>query len=164
MSNQPTLITVFSDASFRDGCVGHGYWIKSKHKETTNKGFALADSVNSAELTGCLRALEIAVHLHSHIEGEKAYIVQCDSLAALGALITRGVGIAAKTSPIPIPARNSLTQQEDERITEFLSAHPNLTIWLKHVKGHTAGRDGRSGVNRTVDRLARQARMEGSQA
>lgn len=156
--NKPFMITVFGDASFKDGVSGGGYWFKS-HLASGNGQLKLrATSDNhEAELEILLEAMRIAVRHEAHAsQPVPMLIIQSDSMAALGAMLLKTDAVAAKKS-IPIPYRRRVTSGEGQILAAMRNEFGGHKIYLKHVKGHTSGADPRSYINRQVDRAARQA-------
>lgn len=149
-----TLITVFADASLREGHSHYGYWFKSTLHCSQGSGKKTAHSIEHAELIGICHGIASAIKTHGEV-GEIALVVQCDNLSALGLLKTLGNAKQASTSPIDIPPRKKWHPDEAQLIEELRSKLLEVPIWLKHVKGHTSKRDGRSGVNRLTDRLSK---------
>lgn len=157
-ADKPLLVTVFSDASLKDNVAGVGWWFKSSEKQ--GKGHQqLADfphDITIAELCGILKAVAAAVQAHP---GRKLVIVlQCDNLAALGAVASLGAR-SASTSPIQIQPRKSLRPQERVYLNGLKDVLGDTLVWLKHVKGHNGNKCKRSAVNSLTDRLSRRGRI-----
>lgn len=155
---QTLLITVFSDASFKDGIAGWGFWFKSSHGTGVGDGAAPAFSAAHAELLGILAAAAEAVRCHQDC-GPLALLIQCDSQAALGAFLHLGMARVARSSPMPISRRKQLAREERDALLRFRAQHPAIPIYLKHVKGHSKNGDARSWVNGYTDKLASTARL-----
>lgn len=153
----PTLITVFTDASFRAGYAGFGYWFKSSQRTQTGSGSAEVLTNNEAELLACLCGMRAALEGHS-TTADPALIVQSDSLVALGTLYTLGVGVPAKSSTHRIERRSRISPSEQAAVQSFLNEYGSFPCWLKHVKGHSGG-CSRTYVNGWTDELARKARL-----
>ncbi len=156
--NRPFMITVFGDASFKDGVSGGGYWFKSQ--AVSDKGhmkLRATESNHEAELEILLEAMRLAVaHIAHAGQPEAMLIVQSDSMAALGAMLLKTHAVAAKKS-IPIPLRRKISSREGNLLALINREFGGRKIYLKHVKAHTSGTDARSSVNRHVDQMARHA-------
>lgn len=154
------LVTVFSDASVKGGQAGFGFWVKSDVAQVESSGDVreilerTTDKINEAELAGIIAACRAARDAH---DGPIILVIQCDSMAALGAM--RSLGIAfAKNSPLKCPPRQRMTDTEHHLLSKYRLIQDIESAWLKHIKGHTGARCGRSKINRLVDKLAAEGR------
>lgn len=158
MSKPDNIVTVFSDASVLKGATGCGFWVKSRSvniEGSKSLDTSMMDppmNSNMGELWGISVALKAAREAHT---GEIIIVLQCDSLAALGAMVTFGYRFA-KTSDKKAGPRLKMTQFE-ENLQHGIKALPEVKdIWLKHVKGHSGG-CSRTHINNRTDRLAGHA-------
>ncbi len=154
------LITVFSDASVKDGKAGYGYWFKSAHASSYGYGDLPTAHVPTAELQGICAGMRAALQAHADFKGDLAFVVQCDNLQALGALIPGLNARPAKTSPHPIYTVKVWTQPLRDELQALRKKLDRTPVYLKHVKGHRGTRDARSAVNTLTDRLARKGRSK----
>lgn len=156
MSEEPkkrhVLVSSFSDASFEAGLAGFAFWYRSGGFKGRGSDCTYAKSVNHAELLGIIAGAE---HVYKTFDdGDPlTLLIQCDSMAALGAILTLNKGIVASTSPLPIPKRKRLDDEETFLIETFFQ---NLRgpVYLKHIKGHSGIDDPRSKVNNWTDKQA----------
>jgi RNase H len=153
-----TLITIFSDASYKDEHSGYGYWFKSKYTSGTGTGRERANSIDHAELLGICRAINKAWLRHKKIipQNEIRFVIQCDNISALGMLLTHGAAKVVKDSK-PIELRKKWSPEELQLVEEIRQHLPDSTLYLKHIKAHTKNKDARSRVNQLTDRLSKEA-------
>lgn len=153
------LITIFSDASVSDGIAGAGFWHKSS--ECSGHGSVSIGRKNitahEAELWGLLSAVKHVFELGIYQKRDVDLLLQCDSMAALSAIASRGNGRWAKTSKLK-GSRRALTPWEGELLKE-LRGLPFKKLWLKHVKGHNGTGCARSFINTKNDAAAKAARL-----
>jgi ribonuclease HI len=117
-------------------------------------------SSNDGEFWGLALALS---EVRSRIGNGKpdAIVLQCDNLAALAWVgrfhpKARGVGERHGTHAIP-DAPPAYPDNMEVAVETVRSTFADVTIWLKHVKGHDGrSKTARSWVNRQCDREARE--------
>ncbi len=158
-----TLVTIFADASFplcnrraqAPGVKsGLAWWYKSHLIGGRGSAAALALTTFHAELQALLAGARDAIKAHDEPVN---LLLQSDSMAALGAIQKYGLGVKTKSSRL-LDNRKQLWPFEVLALEQFTRDHPDLTVWLKHVKGHTGKDDTRSWVNQQTDTAAKLAR------
>jgi hypothetical protein len=162
MTQDSVLITVFSDASFKGGVAGWSYWFKSHVARGKGHGSSSAISCSHGELLGIQAGINAALQAH-HTQAKIAWVVQCDSLEALGLLLTFADARFAKTSFRTTGRRAGKVPVELRQTSLGIKEVQRGVIWLKHVKGHTNFDDPRHSLNRMNDRVAKLARKSGEQ-
>lgn len=156
--NNGRLVTLFADSSFGDDkTTGHGwkFFHDGSRGEGSRKGVAVCN--NHSEILGILYGV---MDLKENLQAwEFDIVIQCDSLAALSALIHFAGARQAKTSGMHIPPRRIKFHPEEKQVAEEIRdlLPEGCKIWLKHVKGHSKGCN-RTAVNNITDSLARKAR------
>lgn len=151
------LITVFSDASFAGGIAGFHYWFKSSKGSQFGSGSADGiASIAHAELLGIQAGLFAAAAAHPGLEVD--YLVQCDSVHALGILVSQAGARIAKSSPLKFPPVRKLQPAERALAHTIRRLAGKSAIFLKHVKGHSKADDPRSFLNKKMDKGASLAR------
>ena len=155
--DRPLLVTVFCDASLKDGIVGWGYWIKSSEVRVEGSGACRLPGTKQcssvAEFLGLVDAVK-AAHT-AHPDRPIDIVLQCDNINALQWCANFGKFAKKselKRKPCSIPNVVSVNAAE-------LSVALTGNLWLKHVRGHSSGCT-RTGVNNHTDTLARKAREE----
>lgn len=153
-----TPVTVFSDASFKDGKSAHHFWWKSELQTMSGQGIVEhSPSVCYAELRGILEGVKSAAIWHKANQiNDLVYIIQCDATQALGTLISYAKAKVAKTSPLkflPNPTKEIEQKNIAEAIYHWASG---AQIYLKHVRGHTSHKDVRHALNRFNDKKAKE--------
>lgn len=156
------LITVFSDASFQDGVAGFHFWFKSRITREIGSGSkGEVATTAEAELLGILAGVSAAKAAHPG--GDPDYVIQCDSVHALGILLTVARARTAKSSPLKFHPVRNLRPGEQSAADRIRAAAGSGHLWLKHVKGHTSRDDPRSFLNRKMDQGASAARKSHQQ-
>lgn len=152
-----TLVTVITDASYRDGVAGFHYWFKSAHATAEDTGTAQdVESSCHAELLGIFAGI-MAVYEH-HGPTPLDFVIQCDSTQALGILLKHTGARIAKTSKIRFGVPGRTTEAEVRLAVQIRAVvGPEARLWLKHVKGHSSINDARHKLNRFADKKAREA-------
>jgi ribonuclease HI len=159
------LFTLFVDASFDEatGAAGWGAWGISP----TVRGVELSGQIKNnqitnssqAEFVGICEAL-LEISLRGMLVGVNAIVLQCDNISALRQvqLTVANVKRAKNTGTgKEIYATGSVWSSSNRILGEKVSkALDGMPIWLRHVKGHESGADGRSLVNEKCDRLAKR--------
>lgn len=157
------IVTIFSDASFKDGFAGYAYWIKFDSETTIKYSQACSykcDNIGDVETIALCMAIKRALH-----ERENLIIVaQSDSKDALETFIKYGA-IQAKTSDIKLyrsnyrgKLRENLVQLTMEKVKST-----NSTLYLKHIRSHKGISSPRSAVNTWCDKAAGKARIRAEQ-
>jgi hypothetical protein len=155
---QPNLVTVFSDATLHPPYAGYAWWYRWNGPSVRGGGGAYADDICTAELKGLLEGIRAA---HTELAGRPVdgWVIQCDSTHALGLFLHLPNAKIAKSSPIQFAMTKKVRPERMTMLKEIAAMIPEPgKIWLKHVKGHTDGRDSRSTVNRETDRRAAEER------
>lgn len=153
------LITIISDASFDHlrYCCGYNYYIKSALLTTHRSGSA--NNIHSsceAELYGLLCAVEVAEDFHT-TKQPLTYLLQCDSLQALGQLIHFAQAKSVHTHKHKIRPLATSTAGEQSLSTRIRNTIGTSLLYVKHVKGHSSINDPRHYLNRRCDAAAREA-------
>jgi ribonuclease HI len=159
------LATLFCDVSFCPETKGAGFgaWVRF---DSLEKGVLFGGEIpvrckssNDAEFWGLALALrEIAKRFPD--QSPAAIVLQCDNLAALEWVErfhpnAQEVGEHHKTKPL----RNgpaSYPKSMELAVQAVMGMPAEAKVWLKHVKGHTGKRDGRSWANRQCDNVAKE--------
>lgn len=156
----PQIITVISDASYREGFGGYAVVII-----TSNGGKQYSVPVrfqvnNIGQIETMALCDGIMTALAEFSAGVDVIVVaQSDNIQVLSLLAHYG-GIPAKGTDTPITA----APQRDELMNTFAAATLRMVrehdgkLYLKHVRGHTQCMKGRSQANRYCDLLAGRAR------
>lgn len=142
------IVTIFADASFCHDtkAAGWGCWIKNDIRSVTYSGVFHVSLASSAEAELC--ALVNATHkavVQGHAPAGSFLVLESDCTRALD--IIRG----------RLAHRGSLVEKAARRKLFELLENNRLRFKVKHVRGHQGGRNARSWVNETCDRLARTA-------
>lgn len=161
-------VTVFADASMHPGerrC-GWGAWIKGDGRPSLSAGGALPfnQSTSICELEALAAALEHAERHNYFVDADKAVMLQCDNVNALGAIRGRrpAVLISDHADSALINTRKKEEPADMRAAIDRIFAVTDgagLTVILRHVRGHMGG-DGRNYVNRLCDRLAKEGRRQ----
>lgn len=157
-------ITVFSDASFcqRTRAAGWGAWAKRddwRVGQFSGGRIELKSGEVECSQTAELAGIGLALWHHRRqgsFEGVDSVLLQCDSTGTLSLIkqVIPTAGIVA--SGKAIIGRSSIKAQVAPLILSTIKdALEGKRLALKHVKGHTNRRDGRSWVNDQCDREAR---------
>lgn len=76
------FLTIFTDASFKDGLYGTGHWYKLDKDPHTGGTFGTCKTPEEAEILGLLYAMD-AILLQGFDLSEVIVVVQCDCIGAL---------------------------------------------------------------------------------
>jgi ribonuclease HI len=143
------LVSLFTDASRcgQTGASGYGYWAKSKRKRTYGGGALRAPtlSANHAELQAICNGLHCCIR-DGVAEPYDTVLIQTDNMHSVQLLSS-----AFK----PRVAAEKLVLKA---IWALATGH-NITIQVRHVKGHVQRGGARHFVNGTADRIARKAML-----
>lgn len=161
-------VTMFSDASvFIDRKKsGWGFWIKGDDRDSMSAGGPIdvfSPSSEVAELDAIANGLTCAEAAGYFRETDGIIMIQSDSVAALAivkAIIGATVNSHAESAQIS-NRKKPLTPHQAEtvaRIKGVLSRH-NLSVQVRHVRGHKAG-GGRNWVNELCDKLAKRGAFQ----
>lgn len=160
MKNETLLVTVFSDASLKDGKAGFGYWFKSSHASADGSAAGDREFQNScqAEFIGITVAIAAAVKAHP---GQRIdFVVCCDNINALALFMDIGARFA-KTSKLKAYPSRKMVREFRRELDQVHALLQGGKVWLKHVKGHSSKKDcARSWVNNLTDKLAGKARRQ----
>lgn len=130
-------ITVFADASFRDGCAGYAFFVRDE-KRIVKRAYtyvpAPCPSSVTAELTAMVHALAYAITLFEHSPGDR---------------------ISAQTDCTYVIDRFELEDRDVTRNLMHDIRSLGISVHWKHIKAHTGASDRRSYVNRWCDRAAK---------
>lgn len=156
------ILTVFADASFKDGYAGYAIWGRGSGEKRVEKAFPVEWKVASsdeAEAIALFHGVKIVLD-DLAVPGELIVVAQSDCLSALTKLRTIG-GQPAKTSDCYIwYAKQAVTGEQHRYLMmakQALKDH-KAKLYLKHVKGHQGGFGARTLVNRWCDQKAAEAR------
>ena len=164
MSAMKPDVTMFADASVfpRHRRSGWGMWIKGDCRDSMSAGGPIeiySPSTEVAELDAIANGLTCAEAAGYFRDGDRVIMIQSDCVAALGIIMAipgaemrqhaEGADVPRRRKPLP-PHQEAAVK----RITGVLSRH-NLSIQVRHVRGHTPG-GGRNWVNNLCDKLARR--------
>ena len=140
------LVTLFSDASYKDEKGGWGGWAKSDRGRVYYGGSLRGKwkASNDTEMAAIANTLRLAKFSGILIPGDTV-LIQSDCLWALNKL-SRDIR----------PSKGK-GQRAYHVIKHFEKAH-YLFLKYKHVKAHEGGKHKRSAVNETCDELARKGR------
>jgi ribonuclease HI len=165
LSQTTNLITVFSDASWRDGAAGYAFW--SRNNTMWFNGYhpinwPVATNVE-AECIALCEAIVLSLDALPHQAGV-IIVAQSDSVQALGLMKSFG-GYVSKGTDCPIANHQGTKTARDFAKNTQLRIHQSWgQLWLKHVKGHQGkGSGDRAGANIWCDRHATIARKEAEQ-
>jgi hypothetical protein len=157
MENQ--LITVFADASHWGDAGGYAYWARGDNQRIQGSGAWPCPNISEAETVGLAVALMISLDRLT-IEDYGSIVLQSDSLDALTCFRDMGFGKQAKSSDRRLHQFTPYNdiQKAFVRKAGGMAKERGLSIWLKHVKGHSGKDEARSWVNEWCDREAKDAR------
>lgn len=163
-----TLTTIFADAAYnhRDRIGGWGCWLIREGSGLFFSG-ELRDCPTSVEAE--LRALANGLHLalvHGVAKTGGTVMLQSDCTPALSIILGRVHGARHSRGKsgdnvevigaVRNPGKSVRESLGMKRIALLCQTH-DLTILVRHVRGHQSTDDGRSAINRQVDRLAKRA-------
>lgn len=140
-------VTVLSDASYcpKYKVAGYGYWIACGRGKLGGGGQILEDveDTNAAEMMAICNAVWHGVTDKLIQEGDNL-LIQTDSLAAIDRL--RGQRVV------------TVTEQQSRVIAYYEKAirRLELSVHLRHVKGHTLHQEARYVANRMCDKRAKE--------
>lgn len=139
------IVSLFTDASFcPDTQVGGwGCWIKSDRRQfTTGSPFRnLVTGANAAEMRALANGLRAALQFGIAEKGDKI-IAQVDNMHVVGLMSGRNYKMKGD-------------EREAKEKIERLVRDNDLTLEVRHVKGHATSRGGRNRANGVADRIAR---------
>lgn len=161
------LVTVFADAAFKhqDGIGGWGCWMICNGPGQFHSG-ELRDCPTSTEAE--LRALANGLHIaiaKGVAKPRATVMLQSDCTPALSIILGRVPGAshsrgASGDNVEIVGSRNAgksvRSSKALQHIRALVETH-GLSIIVRHVRGHQTTDDGRSAINREVDRLAKRA-------
>lgn len=169
-ASEDGLVTIFTDASFDHRTLDGGWasWIKSVGPGIFDSGH-LKECPTSMEAE--LRALAMGLHqavARGILRTRGAAILQSDSIGALGIILgrvegtrhSRSGGNDATVIPAALRPNKSVRASTALQHIQALVRTHQLRLIVRHVRGHQQDDNGRSGINREVDRLARKAARE----
>lgn len=137
--------TIVADASFcpETKVAGYGFWIASNRGKKAGSGIVAVTVKNNiaAEMMALLNGLFIGRKNNLIMVGDKV-LLQTDCQAAIDAFANR---------------RRNISLQEIQLVVwfnEFRTTH-KLAISMRHVKGHSRGKQKRFIANRICDRDAK---------
>lgn len=136
-------VTLYSDASLREGISGWGVWLRSERGRIVEKGRCddWVNDINAAELFAVYKALELTVAAWPETKGMQ---VNTDNQVVLRSLWPWS------------PAHSHPTiKRAQDLVRELLKKH-EIRVRTKHVKSHQKGDDVRSWLNNRCDKLAGQ--------
>jgi len=144
-------VTIFTDASFKDGNVGGGYWIVygDKQKLTGSINFKEVPRVTDAELFVSLHAIDVALNDDRIVK----WMDTCDQIRVV--LVTD----ALSTKHIFEKVGGEYEKINNLKITKRGKNNKFVLFKVNHVKAHTNEKSSRSYVNRWCDDQARNARL-----
>ena len=145
-------VTIFTDASFKNGYVGGGYWIiYGNHQRITGTvNFIKVPSVSDAELLVSLYAIDIAIN-HPEIN---AWMKDCNQIRMIIVTDAMSTKHTFEKEHCGIEMLNKL-----KNVKRGNKDMP-LLFKVNHVKAHTRDKSARSYVNRWCDEHARIARLQ----
>lgn len=129
--NSWRYITVFSDASFKNGIYGAGVWIKYTNNQTEN--------VTKTLLLG--------------LNGECRTNTQAEEIA-----LQTGLDFVMQVLKPPT-SRIIVLQSDCQSALQKIQKPDDRNVYCKWVKGHQGGRNARSWVNELCDRVATDMRV-----
>ena len=138
-------ITIIADASFcpTTNQAGYAFWISSERGKRGGDGVFKGSVVNNiaSEMMALLNGLFVGC-TRNIIQNGDTVLLQTDCQAAIDAFTLH---------------RKNITEQEKDlvRWLRRIQEEFNLTINLRHVKGHTNGRKARYVVNGICDQKAK---------
>ena len=165
MSSGAVVITVFADASYKNGAAGYAVWGRSNGPsklEYSNPIKWLVRSSDEAETIALAHAIILGLE-NFHVVGDEAILVaESDCLSALTKMRLIG-GVPSKTSDCKIGM--CAKEPEGDQLRFILRAGEelkvrNVKLYLKHVRGHKGGFAVRTTVNRWCDTMAKEARVK----
>ena len=130
-------VTLYSDASFKDGKGTWAVYLRSQLGSVSKSGRCpetITDN-NEAELYAVLAGIHLARHIWPSTEG---FYVRSDSM------------VVCRLNEGKKSRREGIN-----RLAEAIKAI-GLPLSIKHVKGHQGGKETAAYLNRHCDRLARQ--------
>lgn len=164
-----TSATIISDASFHPPSKSAGWaaWMKADGKESVIYSGAIKVEVldsTHAELMAIANALAAATR-GGYLERKANVLVQSDNVIALALVQIAVPGTPERKHPngvstsLSVPKRPTYLKrfQPQMRVVADLVAEFELTLAVRHVRGHTQG-GGRQWVNRACDKAAKRAR------
>lgn len=136
-------ITIYCDASFKNGRSTGGYWIKSGDKRIVESIDLDAKDSQMAELEIAEKAIYKAVQEHSSIKITGIHLVS-DNMT-----VVKVYRYKAEMS------NHKEIRKFQQRIVEYFDAH-EMRIKTVHQKGHQSGQTAGSYLNNAVDKKARE--------
>lgn len=159
-----SILTVFVDASHcsTTRASGWGAWAKRNDWDRGSLiGGRFADRMPNAgvaELCGIANALT-ALKKNDAFDQIELINIQSDCLRALQIIFTLVPGVkksakADNAAPV-LPMQGKITDVEASAAKVIASLVDGFKVTVKHVKGHSKDKQGRSWVNQQCDRIAR---------
>ena len=140
---KPYWVTLYTDASFREGHGSWAYWIRSGKGRLVNSGPCPREvqTSNQAELYAIYKALET---------------IKTDLPKTVGVFLNSDSLMACEKTPLGSALINGASKKWQKEIHKIIKEQ-NWEYRTKHIRAHQKVRDTRTFINSQVDELARNA-------
>lgn len=140
---RPFWVTVYTDASFKDGVGAWACWIRSGKGRIVESGVCPRSVMtsNQAEFYAVLKALEI---IKEQLPRTRGLYLNADSKLVVDKI------------PLNAPAINGASRNQQKACHEILR-DTKWGLQVRHIRSHQKIKDSKTFINNQVDELAKQA-------
>lgn len=140
-------ITIYTDASTKDGVSAGSYWIKSNHTRIKESIKLFADNSHLAEFEIARKAIERAIV--AHVDHTITGIL----------LISDNMDVVHRYKFNAVKANNKHIRVNQTLVADLLKQN-DIRIRTKHQKGHSKEKTVGAWINNHIDKKAKQKREE----
>jgi len=149
------LVTINTDASYREGCAGYAFWIVCDAGKIQKAGRIQGKTLGSVQSEMMCIANAIYTLKHSKFKGVNKVIVNTDSLTSINYLV--GESKFKSESPLGCAIDEARFNMMEVCMKFGKSIRDISTMFeFRHVKAHSGKKDSRSYVNEWCDKEAKK--------